>query len=174
MDGEDNKRDQLIHKVDEEENKLEDNDSAEEEDEDDQEDEDHDAGIKDDILRPASTRSKIVVNLREPTDGKRKRQFSDKCEIKYDLDRYDKVRMQLLVGGEKLYRAYEKTIHEIETKPHLQPRKRKMPCLQSSFYNLLEAIFLIVVFYVFLLIIQLALFNLVIVGIICVFMLKLY
>lgn len=32
------------------------------------EDEDYDSSLKDDILRPASTRSKIVVNLREPRD----------------------------------------------------------------------------------------------------------
>jgi hypothetical protein len=73
MENEDNKHERLVHRVDEEDNKDEDNESQEEEDEDDQEDEDHDAGIKDDILRPASTRSKIVVNLREPTDGKKKR-----------------------------------------------------------------------------------------------------
>ena len=92
--GQDNNKDEpMIHKVDEEENKDEDNESHEDEDEDDQEDEDHDAGIKDDILRPASTRSKIVVNLKEPTDGKKKRQFSDKDEIIYELDKYDKVRM---------------------------------------------------------------------------------
>ena len=36
------------------------------EDEEDQDDEDHESGIKEDILRPASTRSKIVVNLKEP------------------------------------------------------------------------------------------------------------
>jgi hypothetical protein len=36
-------------------------------------DEDYDPDIKDDILRPASTRSKIVVNLEEPeTKGKKK------------------------------------------------------------------------------------------------------
>jgi hypothetical protein len=74
MEGEDNnKKDNLIHKVDEEENKDEDVESQDDEEEDDQ-DEDHDVGgIKDDILRPASTRSKIVVNLKEPTDGKKKR-----------------------------------------------------------------------------------------------------
>ena len=48
--------------------------------------EDYDANIKDDILRPASTRSKIVVNLREAKEG-----------ISYELDKYDKVRMQLLL-----------------------------------------------------------------------------
>lgn len=76
MENQDNDKDEnLIHQVAQEENKDEDveNDSQDEEDEDDQEDEDHDAGIKDDILRPASTRSKIVVNLREPADGKKKR-----------------------------------------------------------------------------------------------------
>ena len=94
MDNEDNNNhDQLINQVDEEDNKSDDNESLEDEDEDDQDNEDHDAGIKDDILRPASTRSKIVVNLKEPTDGKRKRQFSDKDEIMYELDKYDKVRM---------------------------------------------------------------------------------
>ena len=33
------------------------------------EDKDYDSRLKDDILRPASTRSKIVVNLREEANG---------------------------------------------------------------------------------------------------------
>jgi hypothetical protein len=33
---------------------------------DDDADEDYDPDIRDDILKPASTRSKIVVNLKEP------------------------------------------------------------------------------------------------------------
>jgi hypothetical protein len=82
MDAEENNhQENLIRKdkVDEEENKDEDNDYQEDEEEDDQEDEDHDPGIKDDILRPSSTRSKIVVNLEEPKDihGKKKKEFSD-------------------------------------------------------------------------------------------------
>lgn len=44
-----------------------DNDSGESDE--DLEDEDYDSSLKDDILRPASTRSKIVVNLREPRDN---------------------------------------------------------------------------------------------------------
>lgn len=44
-----------------------DNDSQASEDEEDLEDEDYDSSLKDDILRPASTRSKIVVNLKEPS-----------------------------------------------------------------------------------------------------------
>lgn len=51
------------------------------------EDDDDDSSIKDDILRPASTRSKIVVNLREPEDPKKKgRQFGKKDPVIYDLD----------------------------------------------------------------------------------------
>ena len=105
------KQEQLIHQVDEEDNKDSGDESREEGDEDDRED--HDEGIKDDILRPASTRSKIVVNLREPTDEKRKRQFSDKDEIIYELDKYDKVRMQLLHPDQKLYMAYKETINQL-------------------------------------------------------------
>jgi len=56
------------------------------------EDEDYDPDIKDDILRPASTRSKIVVNLREP-DTKKKKEFGRDDKIVYELDPYDKVRM---------------------------------------------------------------------------------
>jgi len=33
--------------------------------------------------------------------------------IIYDLDKYDKVRMQLLLADQKLYTAYENTIREI-------------------------------------------------------------
>ena len=61
----------LINKVDEEEGKdksEENNDdqSGDSEDqEDDDADEDYDPDIRDDILKPASTRSKIVVNLKE-------------------------------------------------------------------------------------------------------------
>ena len=106
------------NKIDEDDPNEDENDSQNDEDEEDQDDEDHDAGIKEDILRPASTRSKIVVNLKEPpsADGKRKkRQFSDKDKVEYELDKYDKVRMQLYKPGEKLYKCYLDTINELET-----------------------------------------------------------
>jgi|APSaa5957512535_1039671.scaffolds.fasta_scaffold133304_1 hypothetical protein len=45
-----------------------DEDENESESDEDLEDEDYDSSLKDDILRPASTRSKIVVNLEEPRD----------------------------------------------------------------------------------------------------------
>ena len=84
----------------------------ESENEEDLEDEDYDPGLKDDILRPASTRSKIVVNLKEPDngDGKKKKQFGPKDHIEYELDPYDKVRMMLIYENKKLYNAYSKTI----------------------------------------------------------------
>ena len=64
--------------------------------------EEFDADIKDDVLRPASTRSKIVVNL-NTEDG-----------YKYNIDAYDKVRMKLILPNEKLFKAYEHTIKQIE------------------------------------------------------------
>ena len=48
-------------------------------------DEFDDQSIKDDILKPASTRSKIVVNLNDKNG-----------QFKYELDPYDRVRMQLI------------------------------------------------------------------------------
>lgn len=62
MDQEEGKEN-LLNKVDDQ--KEDDNNSAGELDEDDIDDEDYDPEMKDDILRPASTRSKIVVNLKE-------------------------------------------------------------------------------------------------------------
>lgn len=52
--------------VDQENDHNEEDPDVESESEDDLEDEDYDSSLKDDILRPASTRSKIVVNLKEP------------------------------------------------------------------------------------------------------------
>lgn len=179
MENQDNnpKEGLMQNKVDEEDNKDEEDNNSQEDEDEDQDDEDHDAGIKEDILRPASTRSKIVVNLKEPAsaDGKRvKRQFSDKDKIEYELDKYDKVRMQLYKSGEKLYKCYQETIKELETKPQYQPRKRKMPFYMSVPLRILQFIVLFFFIYCFFLIIQLALFNLVIVGIIFVFISKIW
>ena len=80
--------------VDQEEDHNEEDPDVESESDEDLEDEDYDSSLKDDILRPASTRSKIVVNLREDSNGvggrKKNRQLQN---IIYDLDPYDKVRM---------------------------------------------------------------------------------
>jgi hypothetical protein len=132
------------------------------------EDEDYDPDIKDEFLRPASTRSKIVVNLKEP-QFKRKKQFGRNDPIKYELDAYDKVRMQLFLADEKLYKQYEETIKELEEKPSLQPRKKQMPIYMDLPLLMAESIILILFFYIFFLIVQLALFNLVIIGILVVF-----
>ena len=68
--------------------------------------------IRDDILKPASTRSKIVVTLRIPDEVRKKdgRDWNQTDEIIYDLDPYDKVRMRLLKQDEQLYEAFKKTI----------------------------------------------------------------
>jgi hypothetical protein len=80
--------------------------------EDDDADEDYDPDIRDDILKPASTRSKIVVNLKEPknTINGKKRAFKADDLIEYELDPYDKVRMRLLKKDELLFKKYEETI----------------------------------------------------------------
>jgi len=77
---------------------------------DDDADEDYDPDIRDDILKPASTRSKIVVNLKENKINGKKAEFKSTDPIEYELDPYDKVRMRLLKKDEKLYKAYEETI----------------------------------------------------------------
>ena len=85
--------------------------------EDDDADEDYDPDIRDDILKPASTRSKIVVNLKEPknTINGKKRAFKADDLIEYELDPYDKVRMRLLKKDELLFKKYEETILSIKT-----------------------------------------------------------
>jgi len=120
------KKENLLYKNQVDEDNNSDNDQSIDEGESDL-DEDFDSGIKDDILRPASTRSKIVVNLREPagTEGnKKKKQFSQNDKVIYDLDKYDKVRMQLIYPKQELYEKYKLTINELQSKQSLQPRKR--------------------------------------------------
>jgi len=140
--------------VDQENDHNEEDPDIESESEDDLEDEDYDSSLKDDILRPASTRSKIVVNLREEAKGtggrKNNRQLQ---EIKYDLDPYDKVRMQLIFEDKKLFHAYEHTRQELERNIKYQPRKRTCPCYLNLIMCFVELILMLVVIYVFFLII---------------------
>ena len=155
-------------------NQSDDEDDDSEEDEDDEDDQYDDSEIKDDILRPASTRSKIVVNLKEYGEKGAKKAFGRDDKIEYILDPYDKVRMKLIFENEKLYKAYENTINHLQTVPKYQPRKRQMPWYYEAPAIIIELVVLIIFFYLFFLIIQLALFNLVIVGIIFVFSKKIF
>ena len=102
-DPSDQKQKLINNRVDEEDGKdktdeNEDEQSVDTEDlDDDDADEDYDPDIRDDILKPASTRSKIVVNLKEPKNAQgMKREFKADDKIVYELDPYDKVRMRLL------------------------------------------------------------------------------
>ena len=100
-------------------NKVEDNSDTESEaDEDELDDEEYENQIKEDILRPASTRSKVVVNLREPPGqkkGKKKvKQLPRSHVVIYDIDPYDAVRMKLLLPNQALWNAYVQTITDIE------------------------------------------------------------
>ena len=161
---------------DEQQDESEDSDDWEgnsDDNEDDEDLDDYEHDIQDDILKPASTRSKIVVNLREYKDknGKR-RPFTKDDAIEYQMDPYDKVRMRLLRDNEELYKAYLKTIDRLCTDHSLQPKKIEVPCYFKWPIILFETVFLLALVYIFFLVIQLALFNLVILGIIFVFMQK--
>lgn len=122
--------------------------------EDDEDLDDYEHDIQDDILKPASTRSKIVVNLKEYRDknGKR-RPFNKDDIIEYEMDPYDKVRMRLLLDDEKLYTAYKKTIEQLSSDQKLQPKKLEVPCYWKYPLILLEALVLIILVYFFFLII---------------------
>ena len=122
--------------------------------EDDEDLDDYEHDIQDDILKPASTRSKIVVNLKEYKDkhGKR-RPFTKDDEIIYEMDPYDKVRMRLLRDDEELYKAYNKTISQLSSDSRLQPKKIEVPCYMKWPIIFIEGLLLLVLVYVFFLII---------------------
>jgi hypothetical protein len=44
--------------------------------------------------------------------------------ITYEIDEYDRVRMQLLIENEIFYRNFKETLAELETNSKYQPRKR--------------------------------------------------
>ena len=112
-----------------------------------------------------------MVNLKEYKDknGKR-RPFTKDDAIEYQMDPYDKVRMRLLRDNEELYKAYLKTIDRLCKDSSLQPKKIEVPCYIKWPFILFEFLILLALVYFFFLVIQLALFNLVILGIIFVFM----
>ena len=106
---------------------------------------------------------------KKDASGKTKKEFGKDDPIKYELDPYDKVRMKLIFADQKLYKRYQETIREIEEHPNDHPKKKTMPCLLQCPIILIEGVILLVLLYIFFLIIQLALFNLVIIGIVIVF-----
>ena len=102
-------------------------------------------------------------------NGKAKKEFAKDDPIKYELDPYDKVRMKLIFEDQKLYKRYQETIREIEENATKHPKKISMPCYYQCPIIVFEGLILLVLLYIFFLIIQLALFNLVIIGIVIVF-----
>lgn len=108
---EDNDKDKVHEENQEDDSDSDEYDSHDDDGEDDDMEDDYEHDIQDDILKPASTRSKIVVNLKEYKDEKgKKRPFNKDDEIIYEMDPYDKVRMRLLRDNEELYKAYLKTV----------------------------------------------------------------
>ena len=127
-------------------------------------------------MKPASTRSKIVVNLKEPVNPttNRKRAFRDNDKIEYKLDPYDKVRMRLLEADEKLYKKYKEMIKLIQENKKYQPKKRKVPICFKMIALLIEFFVMLILIYFFFLIVQLSLFNLVILGILIKLLFKIW
>ena len=74
----------------------------------------------------------------------------------------------------RLWKAYHKTVSDIESSLDLQPRKRTMPLWLLIPIELIKWAVMLLFIYMFFLVIQLALFNLVIVGIIVVFLKKIW
>ena len=127
-------------------------------------------------MKPASTRSKIVVNLDEPKNNatNRKRAYRDSDKIEYLLDPYDKVRMRLLEADEKLYKKYKEMIKLILENKKYQPKKRKVPICFKMIALLIELFIMLILIYFFFLIVQLSLFNLVILGILIKLLFKIW
>ena len=74
-------------------------------------------------------------------------------EIVYDLDPYDRVRMQLIFEDKKLYTAYMNTKSALEDNIKFQPRKRTMPFYLDCPIMLGELIIMLTIIYIFFLII---------------------
>ena len=70
-----------------------------------------------------STRTKIVVTLEEPPQDKDGDISYANYPIKYVIEPYDKLRMQLVFEDELLWARFKKTIFEIEGNEKLQPKK---------------------------------------------------
>ena len=126
--------------------------SSEEEEDPDASDSDFDGN---EIIRPLSTRSKIVVNLQVNPDG----------SLEYVLDNYDRVRMKLIFEQEKLYAYYTRTIEQILSDERYQPKKRQIPIFRWFCYTLIQIFVLFVIFCLFIIFAQIALFNLFFLGV---------
>ena len=115
---------------------------------------------------PASTKSKIVVKLKKDPNpaGKRIKNYRPQ-KIEYELDDYDKVRMQLIFEDQNLYKAYLGTIKDLETNIKLQPKKRTCPCFHRFLMVFVQCLLVLILTYVFFLLFQFTLFNIVILGI---------
>jgi hypothetical protein len=106
--------------------------------------------FREDILKPASTRSRIVVELENPKgEGDKPRDFIASDPIIYKIDPYDEVRMQLFHEKKKLYYAYKDTVNYLKEHSHIHPKKRRLPCYFKYPLVLFLSIILIVIFYAF-------------------------
>jgi len=95
-------------------------------------------------------------------------------EIRYDVDDYDKVRMQLLFENELFYRNFKETKKELENNIKYQPRKREMPCCYNFGILMLELVIIALVVYGFLLLTMLCMLNYILIGVFILCTLKIF
>ena len=150
----------------------------------DQDEIDFENNAQEDILRPSSTRSIIVVNLvygeiqgnkfieKKKTKNIKKKNIHRDYDIQYNMDKYDMVRMKLALPESKLYRLFEQMKHDIQNNRRLQPRKMQIHrCRQLGLF-IPQILVILGTFYLMVLIMQAVLFNLVLLGIMFVYFMK--
>jgi hypothetical protein len=112
---------------------------------------------------PGSTPSKIIVSMIDYKDGSFK--ATSNKDFKYKIDIFDKLRLRLLEDDDKMWNRFKKMMDTIEKNKKYHPWRRSVPCLLSLIIGLILFSVVMVILYFLLLVIQLALFNLVIIGI---------
>jgi len=113
--------------------------------------------MTDDVFKPTSTRAKLVIEF---NTGKGEFQMTER----------DKEILNDYIDIAEL----NKTTNAIETNIKLRPFERKAPYCRKKSMSLLTLIVLLVYFYINFIILQLALFNLVMLGVMIVYFRRLY
>ena len=110
-----------------------------------------------DLLRPFSSRVKLVIFYNEKTKS-------------YEISEKDRQIMQDYISFEDFY----KTTHEIETSVKLRPFDKRTPCLNTLGLVLMSFIVILIYLYVCFIILQLALFNPIMMGVMYVYFKKVF
>lgn len=113
--------------------------------------------MTDDVFKPTSTRAKLVIEFNTNTG-------------KFQMADRDKEILNDYIDIDEFY----KTTTEIETNLKLRPFERKAPYCRKKGMSLMTFVILLIYAYINFLILQLALFNLVLLGVMIVYFKRLY